>query len=298
MELKPLVSVVIVTYNSSKFIIETLDSVKEQTYSNIELIISDDYSKDNTIELCEQWRSEHCKRFRRIQIIKSEKNTGISANGNRGFLASKGLWIKGLAGDDLIIPTAIEEFVNHINIHKEKLVVFSKIDLFGNLSNEEQYFYWENNYKLFDKLRTVKEQLFQLKFSNNFIPATSLFIRKDFFKIIGGFDEDISLLDDRPLWIKCLQHGQLLTIINQRLVNYRLSDSSIQSNKRMKIAYSIFRIKYVFENKNLSNFFVKSYRQLDEKNLINNFLYLLYMCIEQLHTLKLKLCLQKTNKLT
>ena len=50
----PLVSVVIITYNSEKTIIETLESIKNQTYKNIELIISDDFSKDNTVEICKQ----------------------------------------------------------------------------------------------------------------------------------------------------------------------------------------------------------------------------------------------------
>ena len=52
---QPLVSINITTYNSSKFIIETLESAKMQTYQNIELIVSDDSSVDNTVELCKKW---------------------------------------------------------------------------------------------------------------------------------------------------------------------------------------------------------------------------------------------------
>ena len=51
----PLVSVVVITYNSAKFVIETLESVKSQTYKNIELIISDDCSTDDTVERCRLW---------------------------------------------------------------------------------------------------------------------------------------------------------------------------------------------------------------------------------------------------
>lgn len=66
---KPLVSIVVTTYNSSKYVLETLESVKAQTYKNIELIISDDYSLDNTVEICKKWITENSDRFVNTKII-------------------------------------------------------------------------------------------------------------------------------------------------------------------------------------------------------------------------------------
>ena len=77
---QPLVSINITTYNSSKFIIETLESAKMQTYQNIELIVSDDSSVDNTVELCKKWIEKNKERFVRCKVITVEKNTGIAAN--------------------------------------------------------------------------------------------------------------------------------------------------------------------------------------------------------------------------
>ena len=51
----PLVSIIVITYNSAKFVLETLESAKAQTYQNIELIISDDGSTDNTVQICREW---------------------------------------------------------------------------------------------------------------------------------------------------------------------------------------------------------------------------------------------------
>ena len=65
----PLVSVAVIAYNSEKYILETLDSVKEQTYDNIELVISDDCSTDNTVKICRHWASQNAQRFSNIQII-------------------------------------------------------------------------------------------------------------------------------------------------------------------------------------------------------------------------------------
>ena len=95
-----LVSVVVLTYNSSTTIIETLNSVKEQTYSNIELIITDDASSDTTIDICRQWLDLNGKYFFNFCLITVEFNTGLPANCNRALNASKGEWIKFIAGDD------------------------------------------------------------------------------------------------------------------------------------------------------------------------------------------------------
>ena len=81
----PLVSVCIITYNSSNFILDTLESVKVQTYKDIELIISDDGSKDNTVEVCRKWLMLNKKRFVNIVLLVSEQNLGISANYNRAI---------------------------------------------------------------------------------------------------------------------------------------------------------------------------------------------------------------------
>src|SRR5690606_22852216 len=95
----PLVSIIVITYNSSKYVLETLESARAQTYQNIELIISDDGSKDATVQICRDWLKENSDRFVHSQLLTVEHNTGIPANCNRGVKASKGEWIKLIAGD-------------------------------------------------------------------------------------------------------------------------------------------------------------------------------------------------------
>lgn len=116
---QPLVSINITTYNSSKFIIETLESAKMQTYQNIELIVSDDSSVDNTVELCKKWIEKNKERFVRCKVITVEKNTGIAANCNRAMNASNGEWIKELAGDDIFLPNCVEDNINYVMAHPE-----------------------------------------------------------------------------------------------------------------------------------------------------------------------------------
>ena len=141
---KPIVTIGVLTYNSSKYIIETLESIKAQTYPNLILQISDDCSTDNTIELCEKWIKENKDRFVKNKIIVPEHNTGVSGNANRNWDACETEWFKEIAGDDLLIPNCIEEFMNYVDIHPDAVFVFSKVDCFGtsreNLNRVNDFF--------------------------------------------------------------------------------------------------------------------------------------------------------------
>ena len=89
----PLVSIVVITYNSEKYILETLESAKTQTYRNLELIISDDCSTDRTVQVCQHWLEINRDFFINSKLIESPKNTGIPSNVNRGVNKAEGKWI-------------------------------------------------------------------------------------------------------------------------------------------------------------------------------------------------------------
>lgn len=134
---EPLVSVPVITYNSSEYIIEGLESIKAQTYKNIELIISDDCSTDNTVELCREWLAKNKDRFVRTSLVTSEKNTGTAGNCNRAISYCHGEWIKMLAGDDLLLPDCIEKNIEYITKMPDAEVVFSNVQVFK-IKNEEK----------------------------------------------------------------------------------------------------------------------------------------------------------------
>lgn len=74
-----LVSVVVLSYRSAETIVETLDSIKNQTYPNIELIVTDDASPDNTVQVVQQWIAENEGALAAIKLVMSDKNTGLPA---------------------------------------------------------------------------------------------------------------------------------------------------------------------------------------------------------------------------
>ena len=123
-----LVSVVVITYNSEDYILECLESVKAQTYAGIELIISDDCSQDNTLKICKEWVDENKIRFVNIEIIEVKKNTGTTENINRACRLANGVWIKPIAGDDLLLPKCIEY---NLKFSYGKKIIFSQVEMFN-----------------------------------------------------------------------------------------------------------------------------------------------------------------------
>jgi len=113
-------SIVITTYNAEKFLVEALDSLKNQTFQDFECIITDDCSTDRTLEICKTWLSENPEFQHRTKIIESSINTGVSANVNRGLKAASSEWIQVLSADDALLETALEKVhrfvVNNPNV--------------------------------------------------------------------------------------------------------------------------------------------------------------------------------------
>lgn len=260
----PLFSIIIVTYNSSKYVLETLESAKAQTYKNIELIVTDDCSSDDTVEICRNWMNENKERFVRTELLTVEKNTGISQNCNRGFKAARGEWVKPVAGDDILLPECINSFLLHVKLHPDIFFFFSDIEIFGTGEFSEKrnsVRKWMNDsIQSINSLSSSKEQYKRLKIGN-IICAPSAYYQLKAFNSLGGFDEDIKLLEDYPFWITATKNGYQIMCIKEKLIKYRVNEHSVQTSPAYRIAYELFLQKYIYKNI-LFPFIVKSMNQL------------------------------------
>lgn len=224
----PLVSIVVITYNSSKYVLETLESVCAQTYQNIDLIVSDDCSTDNTVEICHHWLEENKKRFVRTELITVGKNTGISANCNRGINAAYGEWIKIIAGDDILLASNIEENIRYIRINTSAKIVFSGATLFTDNEGEKRIIRTdplEYQKSYFDL--SAQEQYSRL-LENNFIwVSLTSFIKKTLLLNLGLFDIKYPWLEDYPFWLKTTKNGEKIYFFDSPTALYRIHNSSI-----------------------------------------------------------------------
>lgn len=226
---KPLVSIVIITYNSSEYVLETLESAKQQTYENIELIVSDDCSTDNTVAICREWLEKNKSRFVRAELIVVEHNTGIPANCNRGCKKAQGEFIKIIAGDDILLPNCIEDLVNAIG---DEFIITGICHAF----------FIDNNGKktLRTKYPIPNEPFFnfpshlqhkKLLIGRFPLSSPTILLRKELFEKIGYFDERYHYIEDLPFLLKCTSAGFKITLLPKTVVLYRTRHDSMVQRK-------------------------------------------------------------------
>jgi glycosyltransferase involved in cell wall biosynthesis len=222
-----IVSVPVLTYNAALYVEETLESIFNQTYDTIELIVSDDCSKDNTLEIVQKWCEQERvnNRFKAIKILTVQRNTGVSANCNRAINASSGEWIKFIAGDDILLPTCIEDNMIFIQENLNATIVFSQVDVYqdtfeqGNYKKTIPATYPDN---LMHKKFSALEQFKILVQSDRINYTPSYFFNKQTILSIGGYDESNQLVEDYPMWLKLTRAGIRLFYFHKPTVGYRI----------------------------------------------------------------------------
>lgn len=251
----PLVSVPVVTYNSAMTVIETLDSIKAQTYPNIELIISDDCSTDNTVEICRKWLQQNQEKFVRTELVTVGKNTGVAANNNRVEAACRGDWVKGIAGDDILLPNCVQDCMDYVAEHQDTTYLFGKCKAFG--VDDERCKQIENIFDYSFFLLKQEEQLHRLLTESNCIPATTAFYNRERVQALGvRNDERIPNMEDWPKWINLLKAGVKLHFIDKVIVKYRVSENSLSTRrtyspafaKSMALFYKYYQFDYEYEH--------------------------------------------------
>jgi glycosyltransferase involved in cell wall biosynthesis len=104
---EPLVTVLVPSYNHEKYVVECLDSIKNLRYKRLELIVSDDCSRDGTFALAKQWAQENKGRFERTLVVRQDNNVGIVGNLQFLFNNAQGEYISYIASDDAYVESAI-----------------------------------------------------------------------------------------------------------------------------------------------------------------------------------------------
>jgi alpha-1,3-rhamnosyltransferase len=222
---QPLVSIIVATYNSGKFVIETLESAKAQTYLNLALIISDDCSADNTVAICQDWVTANGHRFVSTRLITVPQNTGVSANCNRCIHAAQTTWIKFIAGDDILLPNCITDNMEFVAANPSAKAVFSEVLLYQGDFKKENFL---NNVpqgypmNIMNPKFSVEDQYKILLISDRITYTPSVFLNRETLLLVGGYDETNRLIEDYPMWLKLTRAGNKLYFFNTATVGYRM----------------------------------------------------------------------------
>ena len=237
--MQPLVSVCVITYNSASTIIETLDSIKNQTYKNIELVISDDFSNDETINIINKWLADNTSSFAAAKLIPAKENQGTACNLNKAINNSSGEWIKILAGDDLLKENCIEAFIDESKKNPNIGFFISQIKVFSNDSDfpldKIQLFY---DYMSYQQHKSFRWKQRKAAYSMIY-PGPAWFFSRKLYNAVGGFDTNYPLADELPFTFYALQNNFNILPVDEKLILYRVSASSVShvsiSNAKRKL---------------------------------------------------------------
>lgn len=228
----PLISIVVITYNSSNFVFETLESAKAQSYNNIELIVSDDCSTDNTIEICKEWLTYNKDRFMRTKLLTVDHNSGIASNCNRGCKEAKGDWIKIIAGDDVLESYYCTEILKFIKQTPDALCIVTNVTKYNDIISESNIISKTDlkKYKLFFDDFSPENQ-FQCLLRYNVVYTAGVIINKTVYQDFGYYDEKYPFMEDCPFWLKITKGGIRLFLLDIYGAKYRINSQSIQRAK-------------------------------------------------------------------
>ncbi len=227
----PKVSVIVSTFNSGGYVKDTLLSILAQSYQNLEIVVVDDASTDNTAEVVNALNSD------KINFISlSENHGGPSKARNIGIKNARGEYIAIFDSDDLMLPGRIESVVSKMDEFPELGMVCTdavKFDVKGDYPYNHLN---QKHYGRFNSLKTRcvgtnfyiidKKQAFNCLFYENFVQTSSVTIRKNVFDNIGNFDESLTNADDLDMWFRiscCYNLGYL----DEICVKYRIREGSI-----------------------------------------------------------------------
>ncbi len=277
----PLVTVAIPSYNHAEYIAYTIQSILDQTFQDFEILIIDDCSTDNSIQIIKNFKDS------RIRLIEEKINRGVCETSNMCIEQAKGKYIALIASDDVMHKTKLEKQVDFLEKDPNYGAVFSGIEIINedggiNFKKTKKYT------KIFEKENRSRFEWLNYFFHHgNSIAATTLLARTKSLKDAGYFDYRITQAHDLDLWIKLCLAGYEIHIIHEKLLQYRERDK----NKNMSSNTASTRIKLVFDNekilenyleiKSLEDFnsifasnFNKKFTEDEEKTIINYLLFL------------------------
>lgn len=214
-EQQPLVSIVIACYNHAQFVQESIQSAIDQDYENIELIIIDDGSKDNSVEVIQEMIPACEERFVRFEF-RYRPNKGLCATLNEALEWCEGEYLSPLASDDIIKKYKTSIQVKYLEENKDSLGVFGAVQLMDSKSVLSKAKFKRERKNTFDDIFTYKHHL----------PAPTQMLRLDAVKKTGGYREDL-IIEDWSMWLFLTENGGTLDYVKKVFALYRRHDGNL-----------------------------------------------------------------------
>lgn len=221
------ISIIVPMYNVASFLKETLDSILNQTFTDFELLLIDDCSMDNTLEIAYSFSDP------RIRIIKNDKNSGAGATRNKGIELAQSAYIAFCDADDIMFPNRLEEQYNFMEQHPDIDICGSFVKLINEKGNITGKFTFPVKH---DKIAV--EMFLRCAFQQS-----TAFIRSRSFKQSGLKYKENHYAEDYDLWANAVKKLKF-HVIPHFLMYYKISDSQISSasfGKQQRDAFLVYK---------------------------------------------------------
>ncbi|AQX83615.1 glycosyltransferase [Elizabethkingia bruuniana] len=258
----PLVSIIVISYNQEAYIRENLDSIKSQSYANIELIVADDASEDNSRKIFEQWLTENNYVANRNF---HSKNTGVVTILNECIEMATGEYIKIIAADDFLHENAIEKCISELEnlgddygmIYTDAYTINEKSKIQADIMDCTALY------------NADSEKFYDLLVLRNRILALSVVMRTSVLVETGVYDDKF-IVEDYCRWLKIAQLYKI-AYIPEKLAFYRWHNSNVTILKADRIKKDDISLKIMFDRNGIARNVIRNYliKERIQKNKID-----------------------------
>lgn len=256
-----IISIIVPIYNSEKYLPECIKSILNQTYKNIEIILINDGSTDNSLKICKNY-SKIDNRIKKLDKL----NSGVAESRNKGIQIASGQFIMFVDSDDFLETTIIEKLYNSIKLNNSDLAI-CKINDYVNDNKIKRY---ENNLNSIVFTKKSKSDFIKNYFAKNEADSNNIMgvcfrmlIKKDILTNNNITFPKLKQLEDLVFCTELITKINKISVVNEYLYNYRYVEASAihkfnikMINERIKYLYCLSRI---FEN---TNSILKTYKNV------------------------------------
>ena len=237
----PMVTVRIPSYNHEKYIPACIESVLNQTFTDFEIVIVDDCSTDNSVEVIRGFQDP------RIKLEVLTRNSGMNVAVERCMQLSSGKYVANLSSDDLWAPTKLEQQVAFLEQHPEFDAVFTQVQIVGEDGNALSARHFASPFD--NENRSPEEWLRRFFYYGNSLCNPSVMIRRKVYEKFGYQDKRFISLSDFDLWVK-LSFEHRFWILEQQLTMFRIRDNgmNLSANNPPNRRRQQFELKQILDH--------------------------------------------------
>jgi glycosyltransferase involved in cell wall biosynthesis len=217
---KPAVSVIIPCYNQGQFLETAIDSALAQNYGDLEVIVINDGSTDETEQVAGRYKGDP-----RVRLIKQE-NAGLPAARNRGIQESNGQFLNFLDSDDWLDPNIIRSLVSVLEKNPDVGFAYCDAQVVAAEGSSE------DNFSVGKARQIVNGDIFNSLVLGGYFPCHTVLIRKSVLDKIGYFDETLGGNADYYLWLRAAAHGFRALYLDEKLAHYRRHVGSMSLDRQ------------------------------------------------------------------